>query len=555
MLGWGSLVCVGANTLGIRPIQMRTIHNIRLIRTVVSHTFYLDVSKVVEAVQKTLHGNYTHVGCDNIVREECKKQIEATLEHLRRVTSARPRYKRALAPVIGEILHLLTGVATEKTIDPLRRRIQDMEEDIGMEGRQLMQVENAIEILTNLTESIEEQQKAIMYSWKLHREVCNKYDGHLRSATYTLSQLVATLIEAVYLLPEGSPNLLKAEMLEEVIKETLHRVGNGLELPVARISTYDLPLFSAHFVEGVFTYKLSLPLTTPTMFTKFKIRARPFLHVNKGGVALRRLKISSQELIVSQDLQSIVKLQSDECLIVKNHHLCLSTSPGIINEPTGCMRTLLHLEKPLECEIEAWPTSLELPYIVIFNESHLYTLASQATTLLPLCQEGRIEALKIPEGTQVIPIPECKWFKGLEVMQIKELTGESIKLPLPEIVKYRLQAPVRIPEKQASTTHRLIPLRGFRMMARKTSDGESNRWPSWMVWVGVGAIVMLGIIVTVLMYLKCRKSFRSSRVVILSSEIKSISCEKQNPRKSRVDKDTGRYTQKAVCTGRIRRNE
>ena len=137
------------------------------------------------------------------------------------------------------------------------------------------------------------------------------------------------------------------------------------------------------------------------------------------------------------------------------------------------MFEIVQLDRQIKCQVEPWPKSIKLPFIHIYNASHLYTVTHTIFNYQPTCPNA--EPLIIPKGNHLVKIPKCGTFKGLEVVQPEEKVGNSSTLAMPKMVRYRLHKEAVIFSGQSRPTHKLVyGARKHMVLAQREKDNQNK---------------------------------------------------------------------------------
>ena len=488
---------VAANhDIPMRPVKLTPKQKVHIIKKSVEHTFTIEMARVAKATENMLVSN---ISCGMDTKEDIAKGIKTRVEKLYTITPTQgDRQKRSILPIIGDILASLTGVATERQVQRGEDKLKEVEEDTNRNTKKLLHSEVLIEELARIAAKMEEKQEEEMEAVE-HLVIemnmmnsCVGYNNHLRNAANKIYRFFELMIEASSILPYGSAPLVTSRDMEDVIKDILYKTN--LVVPVEISDIYEVPVFSAFIRNGTYTYRLEIPLADPRQFTRYEVTVLPFIRLGVDTISILQVELPHKDVVVSQNLEEEALLKTEDCLLVKTQQVCLHKQPVLIKELAGCMKSVLQLGNEIMCQTEAWPASIRLPWIMLWNKTHIYTVAARNTTLLAECHQG--EPLTISKGNNIIPIPGCLKFKGWEIILPEEMIGGATTIQTPEVVMYRLNRNTAIKTRTIYPTHQFM-LKGEQIyrMAQKTKKID-NQDKMWIYALG-GATALLTIVMAV----------------------------------------------------------
>ena len=215
----------------VRPVTLRAEQKVKLVRLSYTHDFEIDIKEVVIATSGLLANNI--VMCGPEVATEMKDVMAGRLTTLytklfkKQELVLRRKRTTSLIPALGNILSVLTGVATLEDQKIQENKISSAVEEIALNRKKIMHTDILLSEVKNMTEIMyQEHLDSVLSVEKVtvdieRYNVCHAIEGSLKVATMKVITFLDMLIEAEDITTYGSTALLEGKVMDQVLRHNV----------------------------------------------------------------------------------------------------------------------------------------------------------------------------------------------------------------------------------------------------------------------------------------------------------------------------------------------
>ena len=218
-------------TIPVRPVMLQASQKVKIVRLSYVHDFEIDIREVVSTTSNLLANNV--IICGPEVATEMKDFMAGKLTTLytklfQRQDLVRRKRTPALIPALGNILSVLTGVATLEDQKKQEDKISSAAEEVALNRKKIMHTDILLSEVKNLTDMMyNEHLDSVLSVEKVmvdieRYNVCHAIEGNLKVATMKVITFLDMLIEAKDITPYGSTAILEGKIMDQVLKDVMY---------------------------------------------------------------------------------------------------------------------------------------------------------------------------------------------------------------------------------------------------------------------------------------------------------------------------------------------